>query len=137
MPWSAEARPAAQMRGTSRGGAGSGALIQFFFFQAEDGIRDVAVTGVQTCALPIFRGVVRARPADRPRRPGGHAHRLRQRAGRPERGGGRASAGEGARRRRARSRVDRKSGGEGKGGDLGGRRVIKKKKSASRMDGAE
>src|SRR5687768_15519018 len=24
-----------------------------FFFQAEDGIRDVAVTGVQTCALPI------------------------------------------------------------------------------------
>src|SRR3989449_6262580 len=28
---------------------------QFFFFQAEDGIRDVAVTGVQTCALPICR----------------------------------------------------------------------------------
>src|SRR2546422_3819618 len=27
--------------------------ILFFFFQAEDGIRDVAVTGVQTCALPI------------------------------------------------------------------------------------
>src|SRR2546429_4449955 len=27
--------------------------ICFFFFQAEDGIRDVAVTGVQTCALPI------------------------------------------------------------------------------------
>src|SRR2546429_1313718 len=27
----------------------------FFFFQAEDGIRDVAVTGVQTCALPICR----------------------------------------------------------------------------------
>src|SRR2546429_4384277 len=26
---------------------------EFFFFQAEDGIRDVAVTGVQTCALPI------------------------------------------------------------------------------------
>src|SRR5256884_3438458 len=31
-------------RGAGRGG---------FFFQAEDGIRDVAVTGVQTCALPI------------------------------------------------------------------------------------
>src|SRR5256884_3121442 len=30
----------------------------FFFFQAEDGIRDVAVTGVQTCALPIFAGEV-------------------------------------------------------------------------------
>src|SRR5256884_949914 len=27
----------------------------YFFFQAEDGIRDVAVTGVQTCALPISR----------------------------------------------------------------------------------
>src|SRR2546426_10578687 len=26
----------------------------FFFFQAEDGIRDYKVTGVQTCALPIF-----------------------------------------------------------------------------------
>src|SRR3712207_8548249 len=26
----------------------------FFFFQAEDGIRDIGVTGVQTCALPIF-----------------------------------------------------------------------------------
>src|SRR2546429_6106637 len=28
--------------------------MSFFFFQAEDGIRDVAVTGVQTCALPIL-----------------------------------------------------------------------------------
>src|SRR5437667_8971158 len=28
--------------------------IVFFFFQAEDGIRDRDVTGVQTCALPIF-----------------------------------------------------------------------------------
>src|SRR5437763_13483471 len=27
----------------------------FFFFQAEDGIRDTSVTGVQTCALPIFQ----------------------------------------------------------------------------------
>src|SRR3989442_7593028 len=30
------------------------ALIFFFFFQAEDGIRDADVTGVQTCALPIW-----------------------------------------------------------------------------------
>src|SRR5215470_18126994 len=30
----------------------------FFFFQAEDGIRDATVTGVQTCALPIFAEVV-------------------------------------------------------------------------------
>src|SRR2546430_12203783 len=27
----------------------------YFFFQAEDGIRDLTVTGVQTCALPIYR----------------------------------------------------------------------------------
>src|SRR5947209_16186098 len=33
--------------------------IGFFFFQAEDGIRDIGVTGVQTCALPIS---VDARP---------------------------------------------------------------------------
>src|SRR5256885_3505154 len=30
------------------------AVIFFFFFQAEDGIRDYKVTGVQTCALPIW-----------------------------------------------------------------------------------
>src|SRR5437868_11231252 len=43
----------------------------FFFFQAEDGIRDRNVTGVQTCALPIchggsgrrLRAVPRGRPA--------------------------------------------------------------------------
>src|SRR5256885_8495446 len=29
----------------------------FFFFQAEDGIRDYKVTGIQTCALPIFEGL--------------------------------------------------------------------------------
>src|SRR5436305_8413565 len=29
-------------------------LLFFFFFQAEDGIRDADVTGVQTCALPIL-----------------------------------------------------------------------------------
>src|SRR5258707_2775562 len=30
-------------------------VFSFFFFQAEDGIRDIGVTGVQTCALPICR----------------------------------------------------------------------------------
>src|SRR5258707_7571475 len=30
----------------------------FFFFQAEDGIRDIGVTGVQTCALPIVKAVM-------------------------------------------------------------------------------
>src|SRR3989441_8218616 len=35
--------------------------VFFFFFQAEDGIRDKLVTGVQTCALPILlRGLARA-----------------------------------------------------------------------------
>src|SRR2546422_10033180 len=37
----------------------------FFFFQAEDGIRDVAVTGVQTCALPISAALERAAFAGR------------------------------------------------------------------------
>src|SRR2546430_5932990 len=42
--------------------------IFFFFFQAEDGIRDLTVTGVQTCALPIL---VRASSEDLPAaRPG-------------------------------------------------------------------
>src|SRR2546430_9800505 len=31
----------------------------FFFFQAEDGIRDLTVTGVQTCALPILIAIRR------------------------------------------------------------------------------
>src|SRR2546430_9473874 len=44
-------------------------MSPFFFFQAEDGIRDLTVTGVQTCALPIsllspFRGVVQSVPVD-------------------------------------------------------------------------
>src|SRR5207247_5926449 len=47
-----------------------------FFFQAEDGIRSPLVTGVQTCALPIFRRVrltvllpLRPEPAERQRAP--------------------------------------------------------------------
>src|SRR2546429_6428182 len=47
------------------------AILYFFFFQAEDGIRDVAVTGVQTCALPICYSRHRADfyiPNDRPKR---------------------------------------------------------------------
>src|SRR2546426_5375988 len=33
-------------------------MFFFFFFQAEDGIRDYKVTGVQTCALPICDGTL-------------------------------------------------------------------------------
>src|SRR2546422_993148 len=51
----------------------------FFFFQAEDGIRDVAVTGVQTCALPICRGSgcgsLRRSACQRRRRPSPAARR--------------------------------------------------------------
>src|SRR2546430_8475136 len=36
-------------------------MIFFFFFQAEDGIRDLTVTGVQTCALPILDDSIFAR----------------------------------------------------------------------------
>src|SRR5205085_8856678 len=35
-------------------------LFFVFFFQAEDGIRDLTVTGVQTCALPISDGIERS-----------------------------------------------------------------------------
>src|SRR5438046_8171034 len=38
----------------------------FFFFQAEDGIRDWSVTGVQTCALPIWMKTDKAVIADLP-----------------------------------------------------------------------
>src|SRR5215204_6499747 len=39
-----------------------GGAQRFFFFQAEDGIRDHCVTGVQTCALPISCGASVIRP---------------------------------------------------------------------------
>src|SRR2546430_13518550 len=45
--------------------------VILFFFQAEDGIRDLTVTGVQTCALPIFdcldRSVLGVGSRDEPR----------------------------------------------------------------------
>src|SRR5215217_7721570 len=72
-----------------------GALYAVFFFQAEDGIRDIGVTGVQTCALPIFA----------------HAARLSHHAdGEP--GLGRAGAGGGHRGRRVRRSEERRVGKE-------------------------
>src|SRR5256886_7966359 len=47
-------------------------LFFFFFFQAEDGIRDLTVTGVQTCALPIWtrcEAGQRSHPVHAPVRP--------------------------------------------------------------------
>src|SRR6267378_7044882 len=71
-------------------------VVCLFFFQAEDGIRDLYVTGVQTCALPIW-----IHP--------------RHRKGRQPRADG-----------RGRSRSEERR--VGKSVDLGGRRIIKKKK---------
>src|SRR6266540_6532931 len=76
--------------------------VFFFFFQAEDGIRDRDVTGVQTCALPISLDLGVSRRDRAERRP--HVQARLHRPGAI----GRASW--------------------GKSVDLGGRRIIKKKK---------
>src|SRR2546430_8457422 len=100
-------------------------LCIFFFFQAEDGIRDLTVTGVQTCALPIStimrlgRVVAECDPRVETARRlaelmlGGELKLPTN----PHRNGG-----------ERRPRLDRESGVEGKRVDLGGRRIIKKKK---------
>src|SRR5205085_5520266 len=77
--------------------------LWFFFFQAEDGIRDLTVTGVQTCALPI------SRLAGRTRRGARRARRRRTRR-------------DGARRAVATSRGDRRVGGRCEGAPRGGKR---------------
>src|SRR2546429_5008859 len=67
-------------------------VVVSFFFQAEDGIRDVAVTGVQTCALPIYAGVdkgwaafpgSRLRRGQRAARIWHHTPKVRRRRGLP------------------------------------------------------
>src|SRR5947209_1596480 len=67
-------------------------FMWFFFFQAEDGIRDIGVTGVQTCALPISarrhrdvpgRGRRRVAEASRPRLASSPRLRPRRRDGGP------------------------------------------------------
>src|SRR5258708_27333085 len=84
-----------------------------FFFQAEDGIRDDLVTGVQTCALPISSALDdrQGRWGQRPRVVAWPARQVHVRIR--------------ARRHQARSEERR----VGKSVDLGGRRIIKKKKS--------
>src|SRR6266478_9290259 len=57
-------------------------IFFFFFFQAEDGIRDLTVTGVQTCALPISPMQREAMPWAVARR--GRPLRVRLRSGRSE-----------------------------------------------------
>src|SRR5688572_31947639 len=80
-------------------------LFFFFFFQAEDGIRDLTVTGVQTCALPISL----PDPAETPRPPrqADAADTLALPGGAPRRAPravrARRAPPDGARRNRARS----------------------------------
>src|SRR3989475_1721607 len=98
-------------------------LTIFFFFQAEDGIRDLTVTGVQTCALPISlpalpgrarlhgrrrRVAVPTQGARRPRDPRGRAE---QRDGGLSRRRRRARAHAGVRRRVRAGRAGRRGGG--------------------------
>src|SRR3712207_9125691 len=101
--------------------------FDFFFFQAEDGIRDIGVTGVQTCALPICAHtrvptflMVRLRSTLAPRlivvAAGIGVTDISASAQEPSAG-----------------TVDRKSGVEGKRVDLGGRRNTKKKTSIQRV----
>src|SRR5256886_13690544 len=102
-----------------------------FFFQAEDGIRDLTVTGVQTCALPISDD---RRSSEGPWWPVCHnpssvirhpssvaATACPSTTSHPQSCGRSVSI-------RRMEWGDRKSGVEGKRVDLGGRRIIKNKK---------
>src|SRR3954462_7332391 len=93
---------ARRSRATERRLLASSAFIRFFF-EADDGIRYYRVTGVQTCALPISLSL-RSCPA-----PADDRNTL-------------------SCARRPACAADRKGVVEGKRGDLGGRRVLKKKK---------
>src|SRR3989440_902512 len=98
----------------------------FFFFQAEDGIRDLIVTGVQTCALPISARRrsrrVQARATQSARGSAGPPRRTRApRCARPRFPPPPPPPPPG-RRRGTRARPERR--GVGKRGGLGGRPVI-------------
>src|SRR2546427_9088331 len=84
--------------------AGAQILVFFFFFQAEDGIRDLTVTGVQTCALPIYRDPAQRQP------------RICASPGRPVRGRSGAHQAAQPRERRAAVHRDPRHGGEGAAG---------------------
>src|SRR2546427_8684698 len=100
-------------------------VLTIFFFQAEDGIRDLTVTGVQTCALPIL-----------------NVGQVYKTLGRLERDGLAESEGNGDDGPQKRFRITADGEAElaawlrtrseerrvGKSVDLGGRRIIKKKK---------
>src|SRR5690606_40197393 len=93
-------------------------IVCFFFFQAEDGIRDFHVTGVQTCALPICAARAKA-PTGRKRLSGRIVRGSRQGtreeprpAGPPEKDGAPVSWAGGQTRSEER-RVGKEGGGRG------------------------
>src|SRR5207247_4230551 len=94
---------------------GSMLVVFFFFFQAEDGIRDPLVTGVQTCALPIYRRQRPGEPLFSAARRGARApgHPGQQRRGRPERRPGCRTERRGV-AARARRSEERRVGKEGR-----------------------
>src|SRR5207237_6234444 len=106
----------------------------FFFFQAEDGIRDSSVTGVQTCALPIlvsswsYGATHGAHGATRPRRGEGPPGPLRRGLGRVARAGARAA--------RAKRSEERRVGQEG-GCWGGGVQRCEDRKTRGRVGGGE
>src|SRR5262249_59993427 len=101
----------------------------FFFFQAEDGIRDWSVTGVQTCALPISQGLAQAPRAGE------------RAAGAVGRRGGRRKEGQRRLQRDSRpagqehpvgARSEERRGGEEGGYRWGGETLKKKKREGER-----
>src|SRR3989442_4254776 len=104
--------------------------VVFFFFQAEDGIRDADVTGVQTCALPI--SLPSSLPPSSPCRTLGGGGGTAPRTSMPRPGASSRPPGNGGKRSTDRLRPiapERENGVLGKKGDLRGRRIIKKKKN--------
>src|SRR3712207_9423112 len=102
------------------------AFVLFFFFQAEDGIRDIGVTGVQTCALPISEPS-RAGPPTMSPGASGSVPPCAGASPAPASPGSAVTDGASAEAGSSASPAERKSVGEGKRVDLGGRRIIKKK----------
>src|SRR2546427_11525226 len=98
----------------------------FFFFQAEDGIRDLTVTGVQTCALPISR-------AGMPLVDRGRAHR--EQAGRRLERLAAAHAPDGRDRRGLRRAAIGRGAWRGRGEISGGAGSFKKKKQTKAVQG--
>src|SRR3712207_9418891 len=99
--------------------------MKVFFFQAEDGIRDIGVTGVQTCALPISASATATGSnLASSTGPSSPSSATRQSLASSTHGSPQASISSGT-----SEMLDRKSVVEGKSVDLGGRRIIKKKKT--------